>query len=123
MMDEAAEFSSKATEELPALLQAKQATPVSYRPILLGLVERVRRNRLAQPHKYIEDYHELLIDDLNKVRELAKEALERKQARKTIYYNQRRVKQKASSMPGQLVWIYLPSTGPRITKFKYIWTS
>ncbi|KAG2978406.1 hypothetical protein PC121_g23134 [Phytophthora cactorum] len=152
--DEAAEFSSKATEELLELLQAKQAIPVPYRPNRLGLVERfhrtwkdminlnvddkhddwddilsaslyvynssvhtthgfqpndltldrqlrtpseqLRKNRLGQPHKSIEAYHELLVDDLKRARVLAKEALQKEQARQAIYYNQRRVKQKVS---------------------------
>ncbi|KAJ8569559.1 hypothetical protein ON010_g5700 [Phytophthora cinnamomi] len=43
MMDGAMEFSSKATAELLELLQAKQSTPVPYRPQLLGLVGRFHR--------------------------------------------------------------------------------
>lgn len=43
MMDGAREFVSKATVELLELLQTRQATPVPYRPNLLGLVERFHR--------------------------------------------------------------------------------
>lgn len=42
-MDGAMEFGSQATAELLELLQAKQTTPVPYRPKLLGLVERFHR--------------------------------------------------------------------------------
>ncbi|GMF50237.1 unnamed protein product [Phytophthora fragariaefolia] len=43
MMDGAREFGSKVITELLALMQVKQATPVPYRPNLLGLVERFHR--------------------------------------------------------------------------------
>jgi hypothetical protein len=43
MMDGAMEFGSRATAELLELMQTKQATPVPYRPNLLGLVERFHR--------------------------------------------------------------------------------
>jgi hypothetical protein len=43
MMDGAMEFGSKVTAELLALMQVKQATPVPYRPNLLGMVERFHR--------------------------------------------------------------------------------
>jgi hypothetical protein len=43
MMDGAREFGSRVTTELLALMQVKQATPVPYRPNLLGLVERFHR--------------------------------------------------------------------------------
>lgn len=179
MMDGAAEFCSKATEELLRLMQIKQNTPVPYRPNLLGLVERfhrtwkdmisiyvndghddwddflpsavyaynsavhtthgfqpnelmmgrklrspselLRRSRLGNPGRSIEEYHAVLIDDLKTARALAKEALEKEQARQAIYYNQRKVRQKASYAPKQLVWVYRPSRGPGITKFRHRW--
>lgn len=180
MMDGAAEFCSKATEELLRLMQIKQNTPVPYRPNLLGLVERfhrtwkdmisiyvndghddwddflpsavyaynsavhtthgfhpnelmmmgrklrspselLRRSRLGNPGRSIEEYHAVLIDDLKMARVLAKEALEKEQARQAIYYNQRKVRQKASYAPKQLVWVYRPSRGPGITKFRHRW--
>ncbi|KAE9055549.1 hypothetical protein PF010_g32109 [Phytophthora fragariae] len=43
MMDGAREFTSKVTAGLLELMQVKQATPVPYRPNLLGLVERFHR--------------------------------------------------------------------------------
>lgn len=58
MMDGAAEFCSKATEELLALMQAKQATPVPYRPNLLGLVERFHRTWKDMVSLYIDDGHD-----------------------------------------------------------------
>lgn len=44
VMDGAPELNGKVIEELVALLQAKQTTPVPYRPALLGLVERFHRS-------------------------------------------------------------------------------
>lgn len=44
IMDGAPELNGKVIEELVALLQAKQSTPVPYRPALLGLVERFHRS-------------------------------------------------------------------------------
>ncbi|KAE9359323.1 hypothetical protein PR003_g816 [Phytophthora rubi] len=43
MMDGAIEFTSKATGELLDFVQVKQATPMPYRPNVLGLVERFHR--------------------------------------------------------------------------------
>jgi len=43
VMDGAPELNGKVVEELVALLQARQTTPVPYRPALLGLVERFHR--------------------------------------------------------------------------------
>lgn len=43
IMDGAPELNGKVIEELVSLLQAKQSTPVPYRPALLGLVERFHR--------------------------------------------------------------------------------
>ncbi|KAE9281163.1 hypothetical protein PR003_g27755, partial [Phytophthora rubi] len=137
MMDGAMEFGSKATAELLELMQVKQSTPVSYRPKLLGLVERfhrtwkdivslyvdegqddwddflpsalyaynssrhsthgfqpnelmmgrklrtpaelLRRSRVTHPHSTLQEYHEVLLQDLSKARELAAVALQKEQ--------------------------------------------
>ncbi|KAJ8535149.1 hypothetical protein ON010_g13591 [Phytophthora cinnamomi] len=134
MMDGAAEFCSQATAELLELMQAKQSTPVPYRPKLLGLVERfhrtwkdivslyvdeqqtdwddflpcalyayngaehathgyqpnemmfgrklrspyelLRRSHLRRPYQTLDEYHEVLIQDLQTARELAAVALQ-----------------------------------------------
>jgi hypothetical protein len=44
VMDEAPELNGKVIEELVAILQARQVTPVPYRPALLGLVGRFHRS-------------------------------------------------------------------------------
>ncbi|OWY91067.1 Cyclic AMP-dependent protein kinase, partial [Phytophthora megakarya] len=43
VMDGAPEFNGRVVEELVSMLQARQVTPVPYRPALLGLVERFHR--------------------------------------------------------------------------------
>jgi hypothetical protein len=43
VMDGASELNGKVVEELVALLQARQTTPIPYRPALLGLMERFHR--------------------------------------------------------------------------------
>ncbi|KAE9070491.1 hypothetical protein PF006_g29351 [Phytophthora fragariae] len=178
MMDGAMEFGSNATAELLKLMQAKQATPVPYRPNLLGLVERfhrtwkdmislyideeqddwddfvpcalyaynssphathgfqpnelmlgrklrspaalLRRSRLVHPHRSLETYHEMLLQDLSTARELAAIALQKEQARQAMYYN-RRTSQHLPFRSNQLVWVYRPARGPKITKFGHRW--
>uniref|UniRef100_H3GPF5 Integrase catalytic domain-containing protein n=1 Tax=Phytophthora ramorum TaxID=164328 RepID=H3GPF5_PHYRM len=51
--------------------------------------ELLRRNRLEHPHSTLQDYHEVLLQDLRKARELAAVALQKEQARQAMYYNQR----------------------------------
>lgn len=179
MMDGAREFGSEMIAELLELMQTKQATPVPYRPKLLGLVERfhrtwkdiaslyvddeqddwddflpcalyayngsqhathgfqpnelmmgrklrtpaelLRRNNLRRPYRTLDDYHEVLMQDLRTARELAAIALQKEQARQAMYYNQRNVRQHAVFRPGQLVWVYRPARGPGITKFGHRW--
>ncbi|OWZ07750.1 Enzymatic Polyprotein, partial [Phytophthora megakarya] len=179
MMDGAKEFGSQMTAELLALMQTKQATPVPYRPNLLGLVERfhrtwkdmislyvdetqddwddflpcalytynsakhathgfqpnelmmgrklrmpadlLRRDRLEYPHQTLDEYHAILLKDLQKAQELAEVALQKEQARQAIYYNQRNVRQKSVFRPMQLMWLYRPARGPGITKFGHRW--
>ncbi|KAE9286266.1 hypothetical protein PF001_g21522 [Phytophthora fragariae] len=55
MMDGAMEFGSKATAELLELMQAKQSTPVPYRPNLLGLVERFHRTWKDMISLYVDE--------------------------------------------------------------------
>ncbi|GMG16832.1 unnamed protein product [Phytophthora fragariaefolia] len=55
MMDGAREFGSKVTTELLALMQVKQATPVPYRPNLLGLVERFHRTWKNIVRLYVDE--------------------------------------------------------------------
>ncbi|GMF58069.1 unnamed protein product [Phytophthora fragariaefolia] len=179
MMDGTREFGSKAITKLLELMQTKQATPVPYRPNLLGLVKRfhrpwkdmvslyidekqddwddflpcalyaynsskhathgyqpnklmmgrnlrcptelLRRSRLTYPHSSLQEYHEILMADLRKARELAALALQKEQARQALYYNQRNVRQCGTFHPGQLVWVYRPARGPKITKFGHRW--
>jgi hypothetical protein len=169
MMDGAREFGSKATAELLALMQVNQATPVPYRPNLLGLVERfhrtwkdmislyvdeaqndwddflpsalyaynssvhathgfqpnelmlgrklrtpaelLRKSRLAHPHSMLQEYHEMLLQDLKKAREVAAMALQKEQARQAMYYNQRNVRQRA-----------VPSRAARVDLQACAWT-
>ncbi|KAE8894481.1 hypothetical protein PF003_g21348 [Phytophthora fragariae] len=179
MMDGAREFTSKVTAELLELMQVKQATPVPYRPNLLGLVERfhrtwkdivslyvdegqddwddflpcalyaynssqhathgyqpnelmmgrklktpaelLRRNRLAHPHGTLNAYHEVLLQDLKKARELAALALQKEQACQAMYYNQRKVRRRGAFAPNQLIWVYRPARGKKTTKFGHRW--
>lgn len=55
MLDGAPEFTSQVTTELLELLQAKQATPVPYRPNLLGLVERFHRTWKDMVSLYVDE--------------------------------------------------------------------
>ncbi|GMF28491.1 unnamed protein product [Phytophthora fragariaefolia] len=55
MMDGAMEFGSQVTAELLELMQVKQATPVPYRPKLLGLVERFHRTWKDMISLYVND--------------------------------------------------------------------
>ncbi|GMF29461.1 unnamed protein product [Phytophthora fragariaefolia] len=55
MMDGAREFGSKAIVELLNLMQARQSTPVPYRPNLLGLVERFHRTWKDMVSLYINE--------------------------------------------------------------------
>ncbi|GMF35047.1 unnamed protein product [Phytophthora fragariaefolia] len=55
MIDGAREFDSQMITELLSLLQAKQSTPVPYRPKLLGLVERFHRAWKDMASLYIND--------------------------------------------------------------------
>ncbi|GMF36060.1 unnamed protein product [Phytophthora fragariaefolia] len=161
MMGGAREFGSEIITELLELMQTKQATPVPYRPKLLGLVERfhhtrkdivrlyvsdeqddcddflpcmlcayngaqhamhgfqpnelmmgrklrtaaelLRRNNLKRPHRSLDEYHEVLTQDLQTARDLAATALQKEQARQAMYYNQRNVRQYAAFRPGQLM--------------------
>lgn len=54
MMDGAREFGSQMIAELLELLQTKQATPVPYRPKLLGLVERFHRTWKDMVSLYVD---------------------------------------------------------------------
>jgi hypothetical protein len=179
MMDGAMEFGSQATVELLELMQTKQATPLPYRPNLLGLVERfhrtwkdivslyvaegqddwddfvpcalyaynsarhathgyqpnelmmgrklrtpaelLRRSQLTHPRRTLQDYHETLIADLRRARELAALALQKEQARQAMYYNQRKERGGREFRLNQLVWVYRPARGPGITKFGHRW--
>ncbi|POM70943.1 Gag-pol fusion protein, partial [Phytophthora palmivora] len=51
--------------------------------------ELLRRSRLEYPHSTLDDYHEVLMQDLEKAQELAAVALQKEQARQAMYYNQR----------------------------------
>ncbi|GMF24508.1 unnamed protein product [Phytophthora fragariaefolia] len=55
VMDGAREFGSQMITELLSLLQAKQSTPVPYRPKLLGLVERFHRTWKDMVSLYINE--------------------------------------------------------------------
>ncbi|GMF50461.1 unnamed protein product [Phytophthora fragariaefolia] len=83
--------------------------------------ELLRRGNLKRPHRTLDEYHEVLMQDLRTARELAAIALQKEQARQAMYYNQRNVRQHAAFRPGQLVWIYRPARGPGITKFGHRW--
>ncbi|KAE8983172.1 hypothetical protein PF011_g21301 [Phytophthora fragariae] len=149
MMDGAVEFSIKATGELLDLLQVKQSTPDDwddflpcalyaynsskhathgYQPneLMMGRKLRtpadlLRRNRLAHPHRTLDAYHEVLLRDLETANELAALALQKEQARQAMYYNQRNVRSRSDYRAGQLVWMYRPARGPKITKFGHKW--
>ncbi|KAE8969722.1 hypothetical protein PR001_g27418 [Phytophthora rubi] len=83
--------------------------------------ELLRRSRVAHPHSTLQEYHEILLQDLSKARELAAVALQKEQARQAMYYNQRNVRNGSEFRPGQLVWLYRPARGPGITKFGHRW--
>ncbi|GMF20069.1 unnamed protein product [Phytophthora fragariaefolia] len=134
MMNEAREFGSKVTSELLALMQVKQATPVPYRPNLLGLVERFHRTWKYIVSLYLDEeqtdwdalcrvrqYHEVLIRDLKTARDLAAVALQKEQARQAIYYNMRNERHRVDFREGQLVWVYRPARGLGITKLGHRW--
>jgi hypothetical protein len=81
----------------------------------------LRRSRLAHSRRTLNDYHEVLLEDLKKARELAAVALEKEQARQAIYYNQRKERGGRDFRTNQLVWVYRPARGPGITKFGHRW--
>ncbi|GMF55340.1 unnamed protein product [Phytophthora fragariaefolia] len=83
--------------------------------------ELLRRSRLAHPHRTLQEYHEILIQDLAKARGLAAVALQKELAGQAMYYNQRNVRNRSEFRPGQLVWVYRPARGPGITKFGHRW--
>jgi hypothetical protein len=83
--------------------------------------ELLRRSRLVHPRSTLQEYHEVLMQDLKKARELAALALQKEQARQAMYYNQRNVRNRSEFRPGQLVWIYRHAGGPGITKFGHRW--
>ncbi|POM58646.1 Enzymatic Polyprotein [Phytophthora palmivora] len=116
---------------LPAALYAYNSsrhTSHGFQPNELMMGRKLRfpgevllKNRLEYPHNDINDYHRVLINYLQQAQELAKEALEKEQARQAIYYNQRKVRQRAPFKTGQLVWVYRSAKGPGITKFRHRW--
>jgi len=55
VMDGAPELNGKVVEELVALLQARQTTPVPYRPALLGPVERFHRTWKDMVSMYVSE--------------------------------------------------------------------
>ncbi|GMF48742.1 unnamed protein product [Phytophthora fragariaefolia] len=55
IMDGAPELNGRVIEELVALLQARQTTPVPYRPALLGLLERFHRTRKDLVNMYVAE--------------------------------------------------------------------
>ncbi|GMF58780.1 unnamed protein product [Phytophthora fragariaefolia] len=75
--------------------------------------ELLRRSRLAHPHKTLQEYHEILILDLAKARELAAVALQKEQACQAMYHNQRNVRNRSEFRPGQLVWLLLSDAPAR----------
>jgi hypothetical protein len=81
----------------------------------------LRRSRLVHPHRKLEAYHEALLQDLKTARELAAVALQKEQARQAMYYNRRNILPHAPFRPDQLVWVYRPARGPKITKFGHRW--
>ncbi|OWZ05025.1 hypothetical protein PHMEG_00022964 [Phytophthora megakarya] len=83
--------------------------------------ELLRQSRLKYPHSTLDDYHEVLMQDLKKAQELTAVTLQKEQARQVMYYNQRNVPQRSEFHVGQLVWIYKPARGPDITKFGHRW--
>ncbi|KAE9180780.1 hypothetical protein PF004_g24739 [Phytophthora fragariae] len=83
--------------------------------------ELLRRNRLAHPHGTLNAYHEVLLQDLMKARELAARALQKEQARQAMYYNQRKVRRRGAFAPNQLIWVYRLARGKKITKFGHRW--
>jgi hypothetical protein len=83
--------------------------------------ELLRKSRLAHPHSTLQEYHEVLLQDLKKAREVAAMALQKEQARQAMYYNQWNVRQRAEFRPEQLVWIYRPARGPGVMKFGHRW--
>ncbi|KAE8964074.1 hypothetical protein PR001_g29173, partial [Phytophthora rubi] len=83
--------------------------------------ELLRRSRVTHPHSTLQEYHEVLLQDLSKARDLAAVALQKEQARQAMYYNQRNVRNGSEFRLGQLVWLYRPARGPGITKFGHRW--
>jgi hypothetical protein len=79
------------------------------------------RSRLVHPHRKLEAYHEMLLQDLRTARQLAALALQKEQARQAMYYNQRNVRLHAPFQHGKLVWVYRPARAPKITKFGHRW--
>ncbi|GMF31965.1 unnamed protein product [Phytophthora fragariaefolia] len=109
-------------------ITARSTLPLGFQPneLMLGRklrppAELLRRNRLKHPHQTLAEYHEALLQDLKTAQELAAIALQKKQTRQTMYYNQRNVRQHAELRTGQPVWMYRPARGPGITKFGHRW--
>ncbi|KAE9265394.1 hypothetical protein PR003_g32470, partial [Phytophthora rubi] len=113
VMDGAPELNGAVVEAQVNALQAKQLTPVPYRPALLGLVERFHRTwkdmvaipnelmmgrRLRTPNELLRtsgvtqvgvfaDYHPALVKKMASATEAAKKALSKDQARRARYYD------------------------------------
>ncbi|GMF29522.1 unnamed protein product [Phytophthora fragariaefolia] len=58
VMDGAPELNGRVIEELVSMLQARQVTPVPYRPALLGLVERFHRSWQDMVSMYVAENQE-----------------------------------------------------------------
>ncbi|KAE8986493.1 hypothetical protein PR002_g22335, partial [Phytophthora rubi] len=55
------------------------------------------------------------------IRREQQQSVMKEQARQAMYYNQRNVRSRSDYRAGQLVWMYRPARGPKITKFGHKW--
>ncbi|ETI29749.1 hypothetical protein F443_23136 [Phytophthora nicotianae P1569] len=83
--------------------------------------ELLRRSRLVYPHRTLESYHEMLLQDLKTSQELTAVALQKEQARQAMYYNRRNARRGVPFKINQLVWVYRPARGAKMTKLAHRW--
>jgi len=81
--------------------------------------ELLRRTAVTEAGDLLE-YHERLLEGLQRGSECAEQARVKEQARQAKYYN-RRARQKREWRVGDRVWLFRPPRGPKATKFVHSW--
>eukprot|EP00644_Phytophthora_capsici_P013521 jgi/Phyca11/70603/gw1.29.424.1 len=86
---------------------------------LLALNELLRRTAVTEAGE-LPEYHERLLDAMERSRQCAEIARTREQERQAKFYN-RNVRNRREFRVGDKVWLYNPLRGPRATKFVHQW--